>query len=738
MAEVYEARDTRLDRAVAVKVLPDRLVDDPQFRGRFEREARTISRLNHPCICTLYDVGQHERAPYLVMELVEGETLRAWLRRVQRPDVAAVIRIGLQCAQALATAHAAGIVHRDIKPENVIVRPDGSIKVLDFGIAKLVASVRSDATEVASRQQETHTGMVVGTTAYMSPEQARGVPVDARSDVFSLGVLLYELLDGHAPFVGTTPTDVTVAILQYDPPPLTRQRPEIGSDFADVIAMCLAKDPERRFESGRALAEALEPLERTHSGANSGPPSIAVLPLVNLSNDRDNEYFCDGIAEDLMNGLAKIRGLHVAARTSSFAFKGRPVDLKEIGRVLNVRTVLEGSVRKAGERLRITAQLVNIADGYQLWSERYDRDLKDVFAIQDEISVAIVTALKGKLLGEEHAALIKRGTKSVEAFELYARGRHHWNGWSADGLAKAQECMERAIALDPKYALAYVGLADCYLARQAAGFSPSQPMVAKARTELSRALALDPNLDMAWTLLGVAHFTGWDFEAAHGAVARALELNPLLGHAHLARAATFGMQGRFSEAAESAARAVELDPLAPMWSYLLAIYLIGAGDLAEAERRARAVLEFDAGAWAGHLSLGLVRYARRDYGAAVGSFENAVRLSGGMPQARSGLIAALAHAGERERAERELAALLADAASGHVPGSSVAAACAGLGLADQVFEWLDKAIDGLDTWVRMTSWNPLFAEIREDSRMLDVMRRLGLDEGGRSGTLTTT
>jgi TolB-like protein len=375
------------------------------------------------------------------MELVEGETLRAWLRRHTRPDVGSVTRIGTQIARALGAAHAAGIVHRDVKPDNVIVRPDGSVKVLDFGVAKLAPEQQVE--DLVTRSPDTMPGTVVGTTEYMAPEQARGLAVDARADVFSLGVVLYEMLAGQAPFRGATMTDTLVAILQHEPPPVRQRRPEAGTGLSSVVARCLEKDPDRRYVTGRHVVVELERLAVTGGMGAAAPPSIAVLPFVNMSTDPENEYFCDGIAEDLIGALTKIEHLHVVARTSSSAVNGRQFDLKEIGRLLNVRTVLEGSVRKAGNRFRVTAQLVNVEDGYQVWAERYDRQLEDVFAIQDEISAAIVTALKGKLLGSEKAALEKRQTDNVEAFQLYLRGRHHWHAWTPEGFERARRISSR-------------------------------------------------------------------------------------------------------------------------------------------------------------------------------------------------------------------------------------------------------------------------------------------------------
>ena len=568
MGEVYRARDSRLDRSVAIKILPARFAADPQFRDRFDREARTISRLNHAHICTVHDVGHQELASgesptvYIVMEYVEGETLSLWMRRTPRPSVDAIVDIAVQVARALVAAHASGVVHRDIKPENVIVRSDGSVKVLDFGIARIAESQPSvDGLTVAG---ETAAGQMMGTTKYMSPEQARGLPVDARTDLFSFGVLLYEMLSGSAPFEAETAPDTIVAILQRQPPPVSQTRPDTGAELQRVVERCLEKDLTRRWPSARDPVVGLEQVvAAAQPKTTSSAPSIAVLPFVNMSADPENEYFCDGLAEDLISALTKIEQLHVAARTSAFSFKGKQPELKDVGRALNVNAVLEGSVRKSANRLRVTAQLVNVTDGYQIWSERYDRQLDDIFAIQDEISLAIVSALRVRLLGEEKAALVKRQTDSVEAYQLYIRGRHHWHTWSPDGLNRAAEYMERAIAIDPEYTLAYVGLADAYVASATVHARPYSEILPKAHAQVTRALAIDPDLDMAWTLSCVVHFHEWEWRAAEHSIARALALNPRLGHAHAAEAFVYLFQGRFDQALGPAQRSLEARSAGP-------------------------------------------------------------------------------------------------------------------------------------------------------------------------------
>ncbi|MEK6323716.1 MAG: protein kinase [Acidobacteriota bacterium] len=427
MGEVYLAEDTRLNRRVALKLLPAEFTKDTDRVGRFVREAKAASALNHPNIITIYEIGKADGIHYIVTEFIEGETLRRHIER-SRMTVQRVLDVSTQVAGALSEAHSAGIIHRDIKPENIMLRPDGYIKVLDFGLAKLTEQppLSTDTSAPTAARVETHPGMVMGTISYMSPEQARGKTVDARSDIFSLGVVIYEMLAGRAPFQGESAADVFVSLLERDPSPLTDSSPDVPPELERIVVRCLEKDRERRYATGQELATDLKTLEFTPSkepAVARTSPSIAVLPFVNMSADAENEYFCDGLAEDLLNALSKIEALRVAARTSAFSFKGKETDIREIGQKLKVRTVLEGSVRKLGNRLRITAQLINVADGYHIWSERYDRQMEDIFDIQDEISLAIVDALKLKLLGDEKAAVLKRYTDNAEAYHLYLLGR---------------------------------------------------------------------------------------------------------------------------------------------------------------------------------------------------------------------------------------------------------------------------------------------------------------------------
>ena len=724
MGEVYKARDTRLNRTVAIKVLPPALAADPQFRERFDREARTISQVEHPNICALYDVGEHGGTAYLVMQYLEGETLAQRIAKGALP-LGEGIRIATEIADALTKAHGAGVIHRDLKPGNVMLTSTGA-KLLDFGIAKLFQTSLQNLADAQTIGQ-TEAGAVVGTTRYMSPEQARGTAVDSRSDLFSFGILFYEMLSGRVPFEGTTNADVLVRILEREPLPVTQYRPEVPAELQRITARCLEKDRDRRYASARDLIADLEKAKASITGQQSGvklAPSIAVLPFVNMSTDPENEYFCDGIAEELINAFTKIEQLRVAARTSAFSFKGKTGDLREIGRTLNVSTVLEGSVRKAGNRLRVTAQLVNVADGYHLWSERYDRNLEDVFAIQDEISLAIVTALKVRLIGEEKAALAKRHTENVEAFQLYQQGRHHWHKWNEQGFLKSRECMERAIQIDPDYALAYCGLADSYLAG-ASGTIRYADILPRVKEVLARALDLDPGEALAWTLSAVACYYDWDFEGAERTAARAIELNPRLAQAHTAQALVYLYSGRPDRALAPAKRAVELDPLAPMFNRVLAETHVALGESDSAIRQIRLLLDISPNFWRAHWLLGTILPSRGESENAIASLEEAVRCSGGAPYAVGSLAGALGSAGHRDRAEREIDALLDRARSGYIPSLSFALAYMGLSMVDRVFEWLDRAFEERDLMLRIYFvYAPVFEVLRRDPRGIDLLRRL--------------
>ncbi len=449
MGEVYRATDTRLDREVAIKILPDALAMDRERLARFTREAKVLASLNHPNIATIF--GVEEGA--LVMELIEGDTLVERIAKGPIP-VEDALRIAEQIADALEYAHQRGIIHRDLKPANV--KAASRVKVLDFGLAKVHQAVESNTTISGATQA----GIILGTVAYMSPEQAACKPVDARSDIFSFGVLLYEMLSGKRAFSESSPISTMAAVLHKEPRPLREIAPQVSADLESIVTRCMAKDPSARFSGMGTLKLALQELAQP-AARFSETPSIAVLPFANLSADKENEYFSDGLAEEILIALSQVEGLRVAARSSSFSFKGKKTEMGEIASKLRVANILDGSVRRAGNRVRVTVQLVDAKNGFQLWSERYDRQMEDIFAVQDEIARAIADQLKVTL-----GAGVKPATQNLEAYDLYLKGRHLCSQRSPSTVALGMKCFQQALELDPGFALAWSGLADCYGIRQ--------------------------------------------------------------------------------------------------------------------------------------------------------------------------------------------------------------------------------------------------------------------------------
>jgi serine/threonine protein kinase/tetratricopeptide (TPR) repeat protein len=557
MATVYLAQDLKHGRPVALKVLHPELAASLGSE-RFLREIQIAARLQHPHILPLYDSGEANTLLYYVMPFVEGESLRDRLTREKQLPIEDAVKVGRDVAAALDYAHRHGVVHRDIKPENVMLH-EGEAIVTDFGIAKAVSA--------AGGESLTQTGMAVGTPAYMSPEQASGDrEPDGRSDIYSLGCVLYEMLTGSAPFMGPTVQSIIMKRFTEPVPSVRATRSTVTAELEQVVSKALAKDPTDRFQTANLLVQGLgSPKVVTPPNATplatpltTTKKSIAVLPFADMSPQKDQDYFCEGIAEEIINALSKIEALHVASRSSAFAFKGHQ-DVRKVGEQLGAGTVLEGSVRKAGNRLRISAQLVKVADGYQLWSERYDRELEDVFAIQDEIAENIVKALRVVLSDREKRAIEKAPTANVQAYEFYLRGRQYFHQWRKKGVEYARRMFERAMDIDPDYALAHAGAADCCSALYT-WWDASKANLEGADSYSRRALALDPELAEAHEARGLALTLRKQYEEAEAEFREAIRLNPKLfeGHYFFARACL--AQGKYEQAAKLFEQASELRP----------------------------------------------------------------------------------------------------------------------------------------------------------------------------------
>jgi len=741
MGVVYRAHDEQLDRDVAIKVLPAASFRDPSARARLLREARTASKLNHPHICTIHEVGEAgpEGAPqaYIAMELVEGQSLSARLAGGALP-VEQVLRYGLQLADALAHAHQRGIIHRDLKSANVIITPEGRAKVLDFGLAKRLSG--EEVTEATTQTVDslTEPGALTGTLAYMAPEQLRGQPADARSDLWALGVVLYEMASGQRPFQGQTGFELSSAILRDPVPALPGNAP---TELRAVIGRALAKEPGLRYQQVNELCAALEAIQpgaaavRAPSRPRRERPkgrrasrkrvrALAVLPLTNLSRDPEQDYFADGMTEALISDLAKLQALRVISRTSVMRYKGTDKSLPEIAKELNVDAVIEGSVLRVGQRVRITAQLIHAATDTHLWAESYERDLQDVLLLQSEVARTIAGQIRVAVTPDEATRLARARAVNPEAYEACLKGRFHWYKLSPEHLGAALEYFQLALEKDPNYALAYAGIADTWLSRGDSGFLPQREAFPRGKAAAVKAIELDDTLAEAHVTLANFRFCHeWDWDGAETEFQRAIQLNPNDAHGHFFYADFLISMKRPKEWRAESRRALELDPFNVFFQCFLGWQLVYVGQYDDAIAQLRKTLRIEPDFSSVYLGLWGAFYQKqmneealaeaKKFFAVLRDNEAVEALDYGYAQAGYPRAMSLAAENLAARSNRT-----------HVPAFRIARLYAHAGEKDRALEWLEKAYEQRESPLVHLSVGWDWDSLRSDPRFQDLLGRM--------------
>ncbi len=770
MGRVYRAVDKKLNEEVAIKLIKPEIALDKGTLARFQNELKVARKISHRNVGRIYELMEDQGLHFITMEYVPGEDLRSFLHRSKRLTVGTAVAIAKDVCEGLAEAHRLGVIHRDLKPSNIIIDKDGNARIMDFGIAR---SLRTKSI--------TGEGVIIGTPEYMSPEQVEGKDVDQRSDIYSLGVILYEMVTGRVPFEGETPLSVAVRQKTEAAPDPRKSNVQVPEDLSHLILKCLEKDKARRYETAAEVRSELEGIEKgipttervvperrpltsreitvkfnlrklfvpaliivalaitgliiwrilpkkEVASAKSGPPSIAVLPFVDDSPEKSHEYLCEGIPNTLINALNTIQELRVPARTSAFSFVGKGLDIQGIGQKLNVENVLEGSIQVIGNNLRVTASLIKVKDGYQLWNATYDRKLEDVFAIQDEIAQAIVRALKVRLLGEQEKRLVKRYTENMEAYKLYLEGLYYWNKRTGKDLNKAIELFNQAVEKDPNYALAYVGLADSYSLLTLYADARPKDVFPQAKAAAAKALELNESLAEAHNSLAYVYERyDWNWKAAEAEFKRALEINPNYATARFWYGEFLMYSGRFEESFREMKRALELDPVSLITNASLAWEYLVAQQPDQALVQIQKTLELDPNFAYARTILGLTYLTKKSYPEAIDEHKKARVLSGDSVMATAALGMAYATAGKLDEAKGILGELTARSQKQYVSSYWMAGLYGAMGDTDKAFELLNKAYEERSDWLVNLKLGPILGTYQRNPRYIAVLKKMGLD-----------
>jgi len=732
MGEVYKVRDTKLDEEMALKLLKPDIASDESMIERFRNELKLARKITHKNVCRMHDFHEEEGTPFITMEYVAGEDLKSLIKKKRKIPVEEALSIARQVIVGLAEAHELGVVHRDLKPQNIMIDKKGHAKIMDFGIARSV-----EAPGV------TTTGMIIGTPDYISPEQAEGEEADQRSDIYSLGIILYEMVTGSVPFEGDTALSVAIKHKTQIPSDPRKLNPEVSEDLGRLILMCMEKKRDRRYQSAEDLLSDLVKIEkgipteaRAISTKEPAPEligerkwrnSIAVLPFVDLSAQRDQEYFCDGMVEELINSLTRIKDLRVVARTSAFSFKGKDVDISEIGKRLNVKTILEGSVRKAGNRLRITTQLVNVEQDFPIWSDRYDRELEDVFAIQDDIAKSIVNALKIEILGEKEAPLVKAHTEKPEAYEAYLKGNFHYWKLSPENIALALDYYQLALEKDPNFALAYTGISSVWVTRGMLGIVPPLEAFPKVKEAVLKAMELDDTLSEVHYNLAIFRFYyEWDWGGAEIEFQRAIELNPNNANIHLIYSSFLDMMGRPEEAMAEIERALELDPLNFFAQCIFGLHLFNQRRNDDAIAHFLNTLRTEPNFPLAHEGLWVAFHQKQMDEEALAEAKKYFEVQGDREVVEA-LERRYAEAGYQGAMSLAAEKLAMHSKQTYVQSAQIARLYDHAGEKDRALEWLEKAYEEREpALVDLNVWPQ--GTLRDDPRFKDLLRRMNFPD----------